>query len=39
LPTLVVIDASGRIAQASVGLVGASEIESAIASAATQPQP
>jgi thiol-disulfide isomerase/thioredoxin len=38
LPTLVVIDPSGRIAQASVGLVGASEIESAIASAAAQPQ-
>ena len=34
LPTLVVIDPSGRVAQASVGVVGASEIEEAIASAA-----
>lgn len=38
LPTLVVIDPAGRIAQVSVGVVGAREIESAIASAAAQPQ-
>jgi peroxiredoxin len=38
LPTLIVIDPSGRIAEASVGLVSANEIESAIASAAAQAQ-
>jgi thiol-disulfide isomerase/thioredoxin len=34
LPTLVVIDPSGRVAQTGVGVVGASELEAAIAEAA-----
>jgi thiol-disulfide isomerase/thioredoxin len=38
LPTLIVIDAKGRVSQAGVGVVGASELESAIAEAA-QAQP
>jgi thiol-disulfide isomerase/thioredoxin len=34
LPTLIVIDPSGRVSQTGVGVVGASELESAIAEAA-----
>lgn len=36
LPTLVVVDPAGRVAQTGVGVVGASELESAIAAASSQ---
>ena len=39
LPTLVVIDPAGRIAEVNVGVLGLSELEDAIQAAARQPAP